>query len=270
MASARASLALALCAAPSAALMYDVVERAMTAPAECARGCAPWSSLASAFNTAPQAAVDALWASRDAQAAAGSSCAMPANFAGAPGGAPGAAFDFSFGPQCYCAGAPGAPTAASGYCGDPAEPTPQQVNVAFGADAGDLAVAFVTVDGGAPLAGPPVVEVCGPALGAACVNASGATARAAEPQAAARVLSYHNVPLPRLAPGARYTYRVRGGTARGAWRGPFELRPRPAAGAPARFALAGDLGVYPYNCFANLLKEDIVGFVHLGDHACTF
>lgn len=237
----------------------------MTPPAECPLGCAPWADVAAAHNTAPQRAVDALWASAAAQAAAGASCAMPANFAGAPGaGAVGAAFDFSFGPQCFCVGTAAAPSAASGYCGDPATPTPQQVNLVFGATEADLAVAFTTVDGGAPLVAPPLVELCAP-RGGACANATGATERAAEPQRAARVLSFHLVPLPALPRGeAGWTYRVRGGTARGAWSARFELRPRPAPRARTRFALAGDLGIYSYAALGNLAADgDLSAYIIL-------
>lgn len=251
---------------PSAcALMYDVVEPSMSAPAACALGCAPWADAAAAHNTMPQASVDALWASPAAQAAAGSSCAMPAHFAGQPEDSD---FDFSYGPQCLCAGSAAAPTAASGYCGPPAVPTPQQVALLVGASVLDLSVSFVTFNGGAA-AGAPVVELC--AAGGACVNASGATTVAPAPQDAAKLYSFHLVVLPALAASTDYTYRVFGGA--GAWRGPFALRTAPAQG-PTVLAMAGDLGVYEYNCFGNLL-EDLRGpttsspslFLHLGDHA---
>ena len=268
--------ALALSAAAARGDMYDVVEPSMAPPPACALGCARWSDLASSHNTAAQASVDALWASSDAQRAAGASCAMPALFAGQPEGEAQLAgasgeplgFDFSFGPQCYCAGSAAAPTSASGYCADPLVPTPQQVNLQFGASEHELSVAFVTLDGARPLVSPPLVELCNGA-GAQCVNVSGATTRMPEPQLLSRVYSFHLVTLPApLAPGASFSYRVRGGTADGAWRGGFSFTTRPAAAAPTRFATCGDLGPYPYASNGNLLGDASLSFfVHLGDHA---
>ena len=268
--------ALALSAAAALGDMYDVVEPSMAPPPACALGCARWSDLASSHNTAAQASVDALWASSDAQRAAGASCAMPALFAGQPEGEAQLAgasgeplgFDFSFGPQCYCAGSAAAPTSASGYCADPLVPTPQQVNLQFGASEHELSVAFVTLDGARPLVSPPLVELCNGA-GAQCVNVSGATTRMPEPQLLSRVYSFHLVTLPApLAPGASFSYRVRGGTADGAWRGGFSFTTRPAAAAPTRFATCGDLGPYPYASNGNLLSDPSLSFfVHLGDHA---
>ncbi len=275
MAFLRASAALALCAAAARGNMYDVVEPAMAPPPACALGCAPWADLAAGHNSAAQASVDALWASADAQRAAGSSCAMPALFAGQPEAeahlpsvAEPLGFDFSFGPQCFCAGSAAAPTSASGYCADPLVPTPQQVNLQFGASERELSVAFVTLDGARPLVAPPLVELCDGA-GANCRNVSGTTKRMQEPQLLSRVYSFHVVTLPSpLAPGASFTYRVRGGTADGAWRGGFAFTTRPAAAAPTRFATCGDLGPYPYASNGNLLADETLSFfVHLGDHA---
>ena len=84
-------------------LLYDVTEQCQSPPPACPLGCAPWSNLSSSHNTTPQPSVDALWASSTAQTAAGSSCAMPALFAGQPE-LPDAGFDFVYGPLCYCAG----------------------------------------------------------------------------------------------------------------------------------------------------------------------
>ena len=255
--------------------MYDVVEPAMAPPPACALGCAVWSDLAASFNSAPQAGVDALWASADAQRAAGASCAMPARFVGQPEAAVAASsasplaagFDFSYGPQCYCAGTAAAPASAFGYCADPAVPTPQQVNLQFGAGERELSVAFVTLDAGRPLASLPLVELCG--SGGGCVNVSGSTHRMAEPQNPARVYSFHLVTLPApLAPSMTFAYRVRGGTADSVWRGGFSFTTRAAAPAPTRFGVCGDLGPYSYSSNGNLLADASLSFfLHLGDHA---
>ena len=254
--------------------MYDVVESAMSPPSQCTNGCAVWSDLSGSHSSASQSTVDALWGSAAAQAAAGSACAMPANFAGQPEAVAldslGASFDFSYGAQCYCAGTRSSPTASFGYCEAPATPTPQQVNLQFGANEHELVVSFVTFEGGGGGGGAaPTVELCAAAGG--CANVTGTTAVAAAPQQADKLYSFHMVVLPApLPPDAAYSYRVRGG--RGAWRGPFSFRTAPAAAAPTHFAMAGDLGIYSYTPFTNLLA-DLASptpprfFLHLGDHA---
>ena len=267
------ALALISVLSPAYALMYDVVEAAMSPPAACPNGCAVWSDLASSHNTAVQSTVDLLWASTAAQAAAAAACAMPANFAGQPGSvsidALGEGFDFSYGPQCYCAGTVAVPTSTSGYCGPPATPTPQEVNLQFGVGENEIVVSFVTFEGGASGASP-MVELCSAGT---CANVSGTTTVAPAPQQADKLYSFHMVVLPASLPaGSAFTYRVRGGS--GAWRGPFAFR-TPAAAAdasPTYFAMAGDLGIYSYAPFTNLLADLASStppsfFLHLGDHA---
>jgi hypothetical protein len=188
---------------------------------------------------------------------AGASCAIPANLAVPEGAA------------CFCKGTPAAPTDQWGYCVDPPVPTPQQINLQFGGSGASLQVAFVTVDFGAPLAGPPLVELCD-AGGAACANYTGRTTRAPEPQNVTRVVSYSFVPLPPLAAGTTYTYRCLPGTPVGAW-SPWQRTSTPQAGAPLSFALFGDQGLYPFSSVGNLLDDRAAGridfMVHLGDLA---
>lgn len=251
------------------AIMYDVIESAMSPPSLCTNGCAKWSDLASDYNSANQSYVNSLWISSDAQSLAGSSCSMPANFNGAPGlvgpnGPVESDFDFSFGPQCYCRGSSANPTSSSGYCLDPLVPTPQQVNLQFGMDENEFTVAFVTADNGLPLSKPPMAEFCQ----GTCVNVTGFTNLFAETQNTQRVLSFHFVTLPSpLQSATTYTYRVIGGTENSVWSKVFTFTTR-ASGGSTKFALAGDLGIYPYNCFQNLLDDSSTSFfVHLGDHA---
>ena len=252
-----ASRCLALALAGSAALAYQldtVIPVPMRAPAECAHGCAVWSDLAGSHSDASQAAVDALWASRAAQASAGAACAIPAQW-GAPMGA-----------LCYCAGLPGAPTAVWGVCSEPDVPTPQQINLQYGASGAELQVAWVTADRGAALVRAPLVELCS---GGACVNVSGSATRAPEPQLPSRVLTFAFVPLPAAAtaPGARFTYRALPGTAVAAWSRVFEVA-LPAAGAPQTLAVFGDQGLYPYSSVGNLIDDaEIQGVIMLGDAA---
>lgn len=243
-----------------AAYMHDtVIGVPMTPPLECEFGCAVWADLSNSHSDASQAYVDSLWADAVAERAAGSSCAIPANW-GVPQGA-----------ACYCAGVPAAHSTAWGYCSEPRVPTPQQVNLQYGASGAELQVAWVTADRGAPLVRAPLVEVCAPA-GGGCVNASGRSARAPEPQLPSRVLTYSFVPLPAAAtaPGARFTYRALPGTEPAAWSQAFEVQ-LPAAGAAQRMAVFGDQGLYPYSSVGNLI-DDLSGgaihsVLHLGDFA---
>ena len=254
--------AFALAAALHGATAYmkdTVISAPMRPPALCANGCAAWANISASHNTAPQPAVDALWASAAAQRAAGAACALPANL-GVPQGA-----------ACYCAGAADAPTRAWGYCSEPDVPYPQQVNLQHGASGAELQVAWVTSDRGLPLARPPIVEVCG-AGGGACVNASGAATRAPEPQLPSRVLTYAFVPRPPAltVPGAILTYRALPGTSPAAWSEVFTLA-IPKAGAAQSLAVFGDQGVYPYSSLGNLLDDlgagAISAVLHLGDLA---
>ena len=254
-------LALAFAAAASAYQLDTVIPVPMRAPAECPHGCAQWADLANSHNDASQAAVDRLWASKVAEREAGASCAIPANW-----GAPMAAY-------CYCAGVPAAHTAAWGACSEPDVPTPQQVNLQFGASGAELQVAWVTADRGAPLVRAPLVELC---AAGACVNVSGSAARAPEPQLPSRVLTFAFVPLPAAAtaPGARFTYRALPGTAAAAWSREFAVA-LPAAGAAQTLAVFGDQGLYPYSSVGNLIDDaaagwaagGIQGVLHLGDLA---
>lgn len=243
------------------AYQYDtVMQVSMGAPQECdpGLGCAAWSDLAGSYNSASQSSVDAFWINATKQASAGSSCAIPGNF-GVPQGA-----------LCYCAGTAGAPVSTWGYCLDPPIPTPQQVNIQFGANGDEIQIAFVTLDEGAPLAFAPSVEWCD-GSGRACVNISGATTRAPEPQLPSRVYSYSFVPIPQTLYNASlsYVYRARGPTAFGASSPWFRTKAR--APGPLRFALFGDQGVYPFSNMGNIYDDvaaDAVSFVvHLGDVA---
>ena len=255
------ALAAAAALAPTSAYQLDtVIPVPMRAPAECAHGCAQWSDLQGSYSTASQAAVDALWADPAAQRAAGAACAIPANL-GVPMGA-----------VCYCAGTAAARTSAWGACSEPDVPTPQQVNLQYGASGAELQVAWVTADRGAPLVRPPLVELC--AEGGSCVNISGAATRAPEPQLPSRVLTFAFVPLPAAATaaGARFTYRALPGTAAAAWSREFAVA-LPAAGAVQTLAIFGDQGLYPYSSVGNLIDDaragagGVQGVLHLGDLA---
>jgi hypothetical protein len=250
----------ALFIAVARAYMHDtVITVPMLPPAECPFGCAVWADLSNSHSNADQHAVDALWASAVAERNAGSSCAIPANL-GVPLGA-----------ACYCAGVPAAHSTAWGYCSEPSVPTPQQVNLQFGASGAELQVAWVTADRDAPLVRAPLVEVCALA-GGGCVNVSGTSARAPEPQLPSRVLTYSFVPLPLAltAPGARFTYRALPGTEPAAWSHAFPVSV-PAAGAVQKMAIFGDQGLYPYSSIGNLVDDlragDIQSVLHLGDLA---
>lgn len=242
------------------AYMYDTIltDVHMLPPSVCENGCvASWADVAASYSSVPQSTVDALFFDRSLMNT--SACALPANL-GVPEGA-----------SCYCAGTSAAPSKLFGTCEEPLIPQPQQINLQFGADGSSIQVAFVTIERGAPLVAPPRVELCGPALSAPCVNVSGTTTRAPEPQDPTRVYSYSFVQLPRLTPRGAYTYRAIGGTDAASW------SPRVAFSAPAltpgtfpvSFAVFGDQGVYPYSSIGNLrddVANDAIQFlVHLGD-----
>jgi hypothetical protein len=242
----------------SNALMIDViVDVALTAPVICPLGCVDsWTNLAASYNTASQSSIDAQWMNASMQAMAGSFCAIPGNF-GVPLGA-----------LCYCKGSVSAPTNSYGYCADPVVSTPQQINLQFGSSGSELQVAFVTHDYGQPLVTAPMVELCGETGG--CINVTGTTTRAPEPQDPSRVYSYHFVPLPSLAPASPYSYRCLGGTAGGAWSAQKTLITRDPS-QPLRFSLFGDMGLYPFNNIGNVLSDlnsgELDMIVHLGDVA---
>jgi hypothetical protein len=225
--------------------MFDVVipPDILAAPQTCVQGCAVWSDLAGSYNTVAQKTVDSLWVNISEQQLAGAACAIPGNFA-VPEGA-----------LCYCAGTQSSPVSTWGYCTDPDVPTPQQVNLQYGVDGEHIQVAFVTLDHGSPLVAPPRVELCD-AIG--CLNVTGTTTRAPEPQNPTRVYSFHFVPLPSpLKPSTVYTYRARGGTELGAWGSWMSMKTRSTADSPLRFALFGDQGVYPFNNMGNLMADRV-------------
>jgi hypothetical protein len=257
------ALVLAYACSSFAYQLDTVIDVPMRAPAECPLGCAAWSNLSASFNDASQAAVDKMWADARAQRGAGAACAIPANW------------DVPMGAICYCAGARGAPTRAWGMCSEPDVPTPQQVNLQYGASGAELQVAWVTADRGAPLVRAPLVELCA-AGGGACVNVSGASVRAPEPQLPSRVLTFSLVALPAAAtqPGARFTYRALPGTATAAWSVAFSVAlPDGRGDVPQTLAVFGDQGLYPYSSVGNLIDDahagwaagGIQGVLHLGD-----
>ncbi len=244
MASASLCIILGLLIIPVSSNMIDVVmSHAMLSPPEaCLHGCAIWADLSGSYNNATQTTVDSLWMNHSVEFSAGSACSVPGNF-GVPEGA-----------LCYCAGTPDSAVTTWGYCGDPSLPTPQQTNLQFGVDGNHVQVAFVTLDHGAAQLSPPMVEFCN---GVACLNLTGTTTLAPEPQNPTRVYSYHFVPLPSpLLAATTYSYRARGGTANGVW-GQWKSMSTRSPAAPLRFALFGDQGVYPFNNMGNVLADRV-------------
>lgn len=231
-----------------------VISANMAPPTDCPEGCAVWSDLASSYSTASQSAIDALWRNASVQASVGSQCAIPSSF-GTPEGA-----------LCYCAGSKARSASNWGYCEPPIVPQPQQVNLQFGRSGAELQVAFVTMERGVTRVTQPQVELC--VSGQPCLNVSGSAASYPAPQNASRVYTWNLVPLPKLAPGAVFSYRCIGGTAMAAWSGTFTANALPA-GVPQRFALFGDQGMESYSSVGNLLDDQAEGkidfVVHLGD-----
>merc|ERR1711871_132941 len=133
--------------------MYDVIMRQYTST--CKHGCADWGSVPNQN----QSIIDAMFAGGKAgAAAAGSSCAMPANHAGdnecdcGQKDADKYIFDSYQGPWCYCKQPQkGMPSAA--YC-QPPQSTPEQINLQV-ASPSVVVVGFVTYEHSFPAA-PPV------------------------------------------------------------------------------------------------------------------
>lgn len=271
---------------PVVSLMYDVIESSFIPSSVCTYGCAQWSNLLQSGNTANQTYVNSLWGSLTVQTQAKNSCAMPANFLGTQDvpmttdgdttttnndNNHGLTFDFSFGPQCYCAGnkATNFTTTQWGYCTDPVIPTPQQIHVQFGSKETNIIVSFTTIDFNQPSIDPPTVEWCTSAK--ECTNYTGTSSFIPEPQNTLRIHSYHYVPIDNLPFDSSFSYRCIGGTAQRAWSETFHFRTRKALPSPTQVSIVGDLGIYPFNCFTNLLqdsKDKVTDFfIHLGDHS---
>ena len=265
--------------------MYDVIQPLFTPPSVCTNGCATWNALAKDGNMANQTYVNSLWGSQTMLNSAKNNCAMPANYIGtqyisllSPSFITSTSltseqlqlsFDFSFGPQCYCKGAPGNTTTIWGYCTDPRIPTPQQINVQYGNSDTNIIISYVTIDFNVTSVNLPIVEWC--TTDNQCTNITGTTTFAAEPQFEQRIYSYHFVSIPTVDYDTTYTYRCIGGTAIANWSEKLTFRTRKSSPNPVRFGIVGDLGIYPFNCFTNLLNditnENIDFFIHLGDHA---
>lgn len=230
-----------------------VITAPMVPPVNCPYGCANWANLRGSHNTYSQDTMDSLW--RDVKLMDTTQCAIPAGI------------DVPMGGMCWCAGIPADLRDDYGYCSPPTTPYPMQVNLQFGVNGDELQVAFVTEDFGLPLINPPLVEVCDAGL---CVNITGKTTRAPEPQNPEKVVSYSFIVLPTslTLPGASLTYRCRPGTVPASWSETFPLS-IPQSNAVRTYALFGDQGLYPYSSVGNLIDDQatgkIHGILHLGD-----
>jgi len=242
-------LSYALCLAVAAAYQLDTVITApMVPPENCPYGCANWANLRGSHNTYNQDAMDALW--RDVKLMDTTQCAIPAGI------------DVPMGAMCWCAGIPADLRDDFGYCSPPTTPYPMQVNLQWGRDGDEIQVAFVTEDFGLPLINPPLVEVCG-AGGSGCVNVTGHTTRAPEPQNVEKIISYSFIVLPTsiTLPGAKLTYRCLPGTVPSAWSETFPLS-IPLSDTVRTYALYGDQGLYPYSSVGNLIDDHTAGKIH--------
>ena len=248
------SAAIALLSAPSLAMLDVVMAPGRArAPAECAHGCALWANLSSDGNTRDQAAVNAKFRYLAPPADAGRACAMPAYDPGESG--PG---------WCYCKQGGD----SWGYCLDPVGSVPEQINLQYvDGDAGAVTLAFVTVDGHAPSA--PLVELSTAPSLAGAANVSGVTNFWTQ-VGSERQYSFHFVPFTGLAPATTYYYRASSGASGAAWSAVYSFTTRDPS-APLRFAMFGDMGVYPVNnmdLLANASAAGDISFVvHFGDHS---
>jgi hypothetical protein len=237
--------------------MLDVIlasDRAR-APAECPSGCALWANLSADGNGRDQDAVNAKFRYQVPPANAGRSCAMPAYDPGESG--PG---------WCYCKDVGAKDT--WGYCLDPLGSVPEQLNLQFvDSDAGAVTLAFVTVDGHAPSA--PLAQLSTSPSLAGAANFSGVTNFWVQ-EGSSRQYSFHFVPFSGLAPATTYYYRASSGASGAQWSAIQKYTTRDPS-KPLRFAIFGDMGVYPVNnmdLLANASTAGEIAFVvHMGDHA---
>ena len=297
---------LALAAALVRADMFDVVQPGRAGGPACQDGCARWASLAEDGYTGEisQQQANELWAGgQAAAAAAGSSCAQPANTCTVawppyPREAPG-----TVGAFCFCANSTQWATCV------PQPAVPEQINLQLGSPS-DVVISFVTFhepwDGVGPGTAIPrpvaALELVSAGGGSAPTMATGVTHRYTNPSVdpgnphdqywntTSRHYSMHFVPLKGLLPKpAVYRYRVKSGSANAVWSHTFEFRmppPAPSAStltnssATTRVAIFGDMGVFKWNNMANLealmgtrtgggaaAEGGIDAVVHAGDHA---
>jgi len=242
-----AAVAAALSAAPILAF-YDVILPASRAgpPATCAHGCALWSNLAGDGNTRSQSDVDAKWSNGSSPAVR--LCAMPAND-------PTADCDG----WCYCRESN---DESWGCCTMPAAAlsVPEQINLQYVSDTARVA-AFVTLDNYAPAA--PVAQLATSAAALpTSANVSGLTNFWTQ-GGSSRQYSFHFVPFTQLQPATTYYYRVTSGVT---WSAVYNFTTRDPQ-KELVFALAGDIGVYPYNNYELLRDREgsgIAFFLHMG------
>jgi hypothetical protein len=255
--------------------MYDVILPQYTS--SCANGCLPWTE-AGGSNATMQAIINGFFADATGLAAAGSSCAMPANQSGtnecdcAEKDGDTYIYDSYEGPWCFCKD-PVAGENRSSYC-TPPKHSPEQINLQLAAS-GTVVVGFVTYEDVA-VADPPVAEFT-PAGGNTTTilgvthaysppgrnnttmpSPGGGDGRYAYPY------SMHYVRFPKLTPGTMYTYRVKAGASNAVWSDTFEFRGPVLAGQtdrPTRIATYGDMGHTHYNCMANLLQDCTSGAI---------
>lgn len=242
-------LAALLLAAPTLA-MYDVLLPTTRAgpPSTCAHGCALWSDLAGDGNTRSQADVDAKWRNGSAPAGSARLCAMPAND-------PTPDCDG----WCYCRESHNDDW---GCCTMPAAAlsVPEQINLQYVSDTARVA-AFVTLDNYAPAA--PVAQLATSAAALpTSANVSGTTNYWTQ-GGSTRQYSFHFVPLTMLLPATTYFYRVTSGVT---WSAVYSFATRDPS-KELVLALAGDIGVYPYNNYELLRDREgsgIAFFLHMG------
>eukprot|EP00035_Acanthoeca_spectabilis_P002739 m.89244 g.89244 ORF g.89244 m.89244 type:complete len:732 (+) comp11720_c0_seq1:37-2232(+) len=203
---------LAVLAGHSAGETVDVVQPHHLPPAECPHGCAVWSDLASSGSDVNQTAVDELWRSKAAQAAAGSKCAQPGRSPFSDGNTVGG----YAGAYCFCAvELPTDPRV--GYCLS-APDTPEQINLQVSPAPDTLIAAFVTF-GPSTQGVSPIAQVGTDAelKGPDTVEYTGVTHQYLSPSSdngvpqPVRPYNMHFVPITGLKEKTTYYYRVASG-----------------------------------------------------------
>lgn len=244
--------ALPLLLFPALALadMYNVVMPEYLPPTGCT-SCDDWSK----HTDKP------IWGKAGPPPGVGNSCAMPAELVGASKTDPKSSYS---GPWCYCTksgrGLLGGDAPDAGLCLPP-KATPEQINLQL-AEPSTVVVSFVTYEDAFDPSIPPVATLNGTTLtGVSHLYLDVPNHRN---------YTMHFVRFADLMPRAQYTYKVKSGTASGAWSPSFSFR-APYASGTSRVAIYGDMGNTLHNNMANLRDDCASGVidavVHMGDHA---
>eukprot|EP00756_Hemistasia_phaeocysticola_P033397 Hpha_TRINITY_DN16462_c5_g9::TRINITY_DN16462_c5_g9_i1::g.161961::m.161961 len=234
--------------------MYNLVSPLLVPPSECGTaGCAAWSSLNST--------ITGWWAGGVTPADAANHCAQLPN---APGlSKPSPVLDpkgvGGQGAWCVCEGG-----SSWGYCSSPYN-IPEQVNLQL-ASPDTVVASFVTFEKEVPADAPfASLEV----VGSGTTEIKRGVTHVYVSPSGTRTYYMHFVKFEGLAASTKYQYAVKSGGKDGQWSANHTFT-SPHAGGETAVAIFGDLGIYSWNNFEQMLAQvqgdAISAVVHIGDH----